>query len=153
MLSGGDGDPDVPCIIDTGPGCAPGTSIGSPAGTCTTTEIANARLNGVNFWTCQNGDRYICDDHSHKIRETCINGCVSHPAGADDECAFGSAVQCTSAEFSGQNLLVNGFNASFWTCQGAARYVCDGASAHYKVKESCPNGCQGAGVGRDDQCL
>ena len=142
----GDGDIDVPCLVDPDGTCAKGTSIGVAAGSCTSTEITNARLGGVNFWTCQGNARYLCDDHGHKIKETCPNGCVSHPAGVDDECAFGSTVTCTATEFANQDLA----GASLWTCNGGGRYVCDGE--HFRVRQSCPNGCIGAGVGNDDQC-
>jgi hypothetical protein len=57
-----------------------------------------------------------------------------------------AAGTCTSAEYAAQN--VNG--TSFWTCQGASRYVCDGAG--HKVVEACATGCRSEGAGVDDEC-
>ena len=70
--------------------------------------------------------------------------------GADDQCLGGGGPSCTAPEITNQT----GAGAalpSIWTCEASARYVCDGRG--FKVSEACANGCQGEGVGHDDQCL
>jgi hypothetical protein len=95
---------------------------------------------------CQGNTRYICDGLHDKVIEACPNGCTSEGTKVDDQCTGSGAPQCTTSEYAGQN--VNG--ASFWTCEGNARYVCDGLND--KVTESCPYGCIHEGNAVDDQC-
>jgi muramidase (phage lysozyme) len=116
------------------------------AGTCTAAEYAAQNLNGASFWTCQGGTRYVCDGAGHKVVEDCASGCSPAGAGSDDQCNAATLPACTAAEFAAQNLD----GASFWTCQGTSRYVCDGRNN--KVTELCATGCTVAGAGADDQC-
>jgi hypothetical protein len=129
----------------------PVTGAGDASGTCTQAEIDGARLNGVNYWTCQGDARYLCDERSNKVVEACPSGCVSAGIGADDQCIGGAGgPSCTATEITNQTGAGSAM-PSLWTCEGSARYVCDGRG--FKVIEVCANGCQGEGVGHDDQCL
>ncbi|HZU85214.1 MAG TPA: SpoIID/LytB domain-containing protein, partial [Polyangiaceae bacterium] len=120
--------------------------VGNASGNCTTAEY-NAQQNGVaSYWTCQGNSRYVCDGQDHKVVEACPSGCISEGAGVDDQCNGGGGPTCTSAEYAAQNL--NG--ASYWTCQGNARFMCDGKG--YKITEACSRGCISEGAGADDQC-
>jgi hypothetical protein len=140
--------PDAAVHPDASTGGANG--IGVASGTCTQAEITGARLNGVNYWTCQGNGRYICDDHSNKVVEACPSGCVSEGVGVDDQCSGGGGPSCTAGEITGQTGAGSAM-PSIWTCQTGNRYVCDGRG--FKVTERCANGCQGEGFGHDDQCL
>jgi CHAP domain len=139
---------DVSCFLHAGGGGG-ANGVGVAAGACTQTEITNATLNGVHYWTCQGAARYICDDHGNKIRESCPSGCASAGVGADDQCVGGGGPRCTSTEITNQTGAGSAL-PSIWTCQGSARYVCDGPG--FKVTESCANGCLGEGFNHDDQC-
>jgi len=132
------------CVATVEPGA---DGIGVAAGNCTANEYNAQNLNGASYWTCQGSSRYVCDGQGHKVTETCNYGwCNSQGAGQDDQCPYGGGVQCTAAEYQAQLLG----NASYWTCQGNSRYVCDGSN--WKVTESCPRGCTPMGAGVDDQC-
>jgi glycoside hydrolase-like protein len=152
-LAGGACDIDQAMTADFGQwggDVPPVTGVGDASDACTQTEIDHARLNGVNDWTCQDSARYVCDERGNKVIEACPSGCVSAGVGADDQCLAGGGPSCTVAEITNQT----GPGAalpSLWTCQGSARYVCDGRG--FKVTQACANGCQGEGFGHDDQCL
>lgn len=139
--------PDAAVHPDASPGGADGVGVAS--GACTPTEITNARLNGVNYWTCQGNARYVCDERSNKVVESCPSGCVSAGVGADDQCS-GGGPSCTATEITDQTGAGSAM-PSIWTCQSGHRYVCDGRG--FKVTEMCASGCQGEGFGHDDQCL
>jgi hypothetical protein len=81
----------------------------------------------------------------HKLVEACPQGCVGEGAGADDVCNGGGPT-CSAAEKTNQALG----DASFWTCEGQARYVCD--QKGLKISQPCAHGCVGEGAGKDDQC-
>lgn len=60
---------------------------GSPTGArCSSAEQVNATFSGAHFWTCQSSSRYICDDHSNKVAQSCAGGCVGMGVGNDDQC-------------------------------------------------------------------
>lgn len=125
-----------------------GSGVATETGACTDSEYA-AQLQGTtstSFWVCQGNGRYICDGQHHKVVEACPNGCTPQGTKVDDQCNGTGAPQCTSSEYAAQNVG----GASFWTCEGNARYVCDGRND--KVTESCPNGCTREGTAVDDQC-
>lgn len=134
--------------------CDPGSpspGVGNPAGKCTDAEYNAQNLflkdaGNTSFWTCQGNSRYMCDSSMNKIVEDCPGGCISEGTGVDDQCNNTDAVYCTDSEFINQDL----HTASYWTCQGDSRYVCD--SEHHKVTESCSHGCTSAAIGSDDQC-
>jgi hypothetical protein len=150
-IAGGACDIDQAMATDFGQWAAvtPANGVGVASGTCTQTEINNARLNGVNYWTCQGSARYMCDERSNKIVEACPSGCTSAGAGADDQCNGGGGPTCTQAEITNQTGSGSAL-PSIWTCQGNTRYVCDGRG--FKVSEHCPSSCVGEGVNHDDQC-
>jgi len=128
------------------PQTKPASGVGAASGKCTSSEIASSRANGVNYWTCEGSARYLCDDLGNKIVEACPSGCAGAGALADDQCAGGAQPQCSASEYANQNVS----GASYWTCEGKARYVCDGKND--KVTESCASSCVGAGYAKDDQC-
>jgi len=103
----------------------------------------------VNYWTCQGNTRYLCDDHSNKIVETCPSGCISESSGVDDQCSGGGGTTCTQTEITNQTGSGSAL-PSIWTCQGTKRYVCDGRG--FKVSEQCSISCVGEGFNHDDQC-
>jgi len=120
------------------------------AGACSQQELATARgQNGANYWTCQGSSRYICDSKGNKIVETCSNGCSKSGANHDDQCNASNQPVCTSAESAKQSGPAPAY-ASYWTCQGTNRYVCDGQN--HKVTQVCPAGCIRAGNAADDRC-
>jgi hypothetical protein len=141
---------DVACFLHAGSGGSGGANgVGVASGTCTSTEVTNATLNGVHYWTCQGNARYICDERGSKIVEACPSGCSSAGVGADDQCNGGGGPRCTATEITNQTGAGSAL-PSIWTCEGSARYVCDGPG--FKVTESCPNSCVGEGFNHDDQC-
>lgn len=140
---------DVACFLHAG-AVTGANGVGVASGTCTQTEVTNATLSGVHYWTCQGSARYICDERGNKVVESCPSGCAAAGVGADDQCNGGGGPLCTSTEITNQTGAGSAL-PSIWTCEGRARYVCDGRG--FKVAESCSNGCQGEGFGHDDQCL
>jgi hypothetical protein len=134
-----------------GGGGGTASGAGAPSGSCTGTEVANASDRGVHWWTCEDGGfRYLCDDTNGKVSEVCPSGCMPAGIDADDQCYGGGQPQCTQQEIANQSGNVGGIAASFWTCEGRSRYVCDGQAN--KVSEACVNGCSPQGAGKDDLC-
>ena len=88
----------------------------------------------------------MCDGRGNKVVEACPSGCTRMGEGMDDVCNGTGAPSCTSAEFDAQDM--NG--ASFWTCEGSTRYLCDGN--HDKITEVCAGACLSNGEGQDDIC-
>jgi hypothetical protein len=124
---------------------------GAPSGTCTASEVSNASDRGAHFWTCEYGGfRYLCDDRNGKVSEVCPSGCTTEGVDADDQCNGAPQPQCTAQEIANQSAVVNGINASFWTCEGNSRYVCDAQGN--KVAEVCAAGCSPQGAATDDLC-
>ena len=127
------------------------SGAGAASGQCTSQEVTSATDKGVHWWTCEEGGfRYICDDKNTKVSEVCPAGCAPAGVDADDQCTGGAQPKCTSQEIAGQTSNVNGIPASFWTCEGGSRYVCDGQAN--KVAQACAAGCSPQGSGRDDVC-
>jgi hypothetical protein len=122
-------------------------------GGCDQQELIWSRYKGVNYWTCEyqigGWGRYICDDHGNKVVQDCSLDCNSGGVGADDECAGGGGPKCTPSEIKNQTGA-GALEPSIWTCQGNARYVCDGQG--YKVTNPCENICVSSGPNHDDQC-
>jgi muramidase (phage lysozyme) len=74
----------------------------------------------------------------------------AHGGGGTPASGVGvDAGNCTAAEQAAQSGSAPVF-ASYWTCEGSNRYMCDGKG--HKVVESCPSGCAPSGQNTDDQC-
>jgi hypothetical protein len=70
-----------------GMGVGADDQCGAPTGAmCTSTEQFNVTFSGGHFWTCQGASRYICDDHTNKVAQSCAGGCAGMGVGHDDQC-------------------------------------------------------------------
>lgn len=68
---------------------------GSGSPQCTAAEIANARVSGVNYWTCEGNTRYLCDEKGNKVVDHCLHGCTPMGYATDDQCNDSACPHCS----------------------------------------------------------